>query len=79
MSMFNFGDARPDVDVTASEACSCCGVALISPLDPFGNHCAACVVRIRAEVEGDFGAGGPAQLLLTRHREFDDWLRRRPV
>ena len=30
---------------------------------------------MRAEVEGDFGAGGPVQLLLARHRAFDDWLR----
>jgi hypothetical protein len=69
-------DIRPDVDVASSELCCKCNAALVTSLDRFGIHCAVCVVRLRAEVEGDFGPGGPVQLLLARHRAFDDWLRR---
>jgi hypothetical protein len=77
MSMFNYGDAQHDVEVADSQLCSGCGAELVSSLDLFANHCASCVVSMRAEVEGDFGAGGPAQLLLARHRAFDDWLQRK--
>ena len=80
MSMFEPGDkqhddVRPDVDLARSGLCANCDAEVVSPLDRFGIQCAACVVSMRAEVEGDFGAGGPVQLLLARHRAFDDWLR----
>ena len=80
MSMFEPGDTQHD-DIgrrrrRRSELCANCNTEVVSSLDLFGIHCAACVVSMRAEVEGDFGAGGPVQLLLARHRAFDDWLRR---
>src|SRR5262245_51296766 len=75
MSMFSYGDAPRDVETADSELCWCCESAVISELDVFGNHCAACILRMRREIEGDFGPGGSAQLLLARHRAFDDWLR----
>jgi hypothetical protein len=74
--MFNYGHVPRDVELAASPRCYRCNIGLITPIDVFGNHCTACLANMTAEVEGDFGAGGPAQLLLDRHRAFDDWLRR---
>jgi hypothetical protein len=74
--MFNYGHVPHDVEVADARLCYRCTVGLITPIDVFANHCTACLVAMTAEVDGDFGAGGPAQLLLARHRAFADWLHR---